>query len=142
MICDDYFRIFNNNYRQNYPTDFTFFKWYRAYRPGLTWNRFFRTEAEWQKAVESWSILTCSKNGHSQKCWTNFFIASYVDQQIAAAGVWNSTLGLRPCNKARWPSLATICLRAIRIESVLNESAPHTPCITVPISAQLQSWMN
>lgn len=54
-------------------------------------------------------------------------MASYVDQQMAAAGAWNRTLGFRPCIKARGPSLATIFLIAITIELLLNVSAPQTP---------------
>lgn len=42
------------------------------------------------------------------RSWKNDFIASYVDQQMAAAGVWNSILGTHPLISPPYPSFFSI----------------------------------
>ena len=57
----------------------------------------------------------------------NDFEASYVDQQIAAAGAWNSILGFHPLISPAYPSRFMIVLNTSPIELLEKRSQPHTP---------------
>lgn len=61
--------------------------------------------------------------------WKKDFDASYVDQQIAAAGAWNSILGIHPLISPRYPSFLTTVSMTYLIELLENLSQPETPCI-------------
>ena len=57
----------------------------------------------------------------------NDFEASYVDQQMAAAGAWNSILGFHPLMSPTYPSRFIIVLNTSPIELLAKRSQPHTP---------------
>jgi hypothetical protein len=59
------------------------------------------------------------------------FEASYVDQQIAAAGAWNSILGFHPLMSPTYPSRLMIVFNTSPIELLEKRSQPHTPCSMV-----------
>lgn len=67
-------------------------------------------------------LLLCSLSS-----WKNAFEASYVDQQIDAAGAWKSILGIQPLMSPLYPSFFTIVRITSPIEPVLNLSHPQTP---------------
>lgn len=62
--------------------------------------------------------------------WKKVFEASYVDQQIAAAGAWKSILGAHPLTRPLYPSFLTIVWKTSLIEPLLNLSQPQIPCTT------------
>ena len=68
------------------------------------------------------------------RSWKNDFIASYVDQQMAAAGVWNSILGTHPLISPPYPSFFSIVRITSPIDPLLNLSHPHTPCAFVNVN--------
>jgi hypothetical protein len=53
--------------------------------------------------------------------------ASYVDQQIAAAGVWKRIRALIPPKSAAGPSWLMILCAASTTDPLVYRSAPHTP---------------
>jgi len=50
-----------------------------------------------------------------------------VDQQIAAAGAWNSILGFHPLISPEYPSRFMIVLNTSPIELLEKRSQPQTP---------------
>lgn len=72
--------------------------------------------------------------------WKTDLQASYVDQHIAAAGAWNSILGIHPLISPLYPSFFTIVWRTSPIESLLNLSHPHTPWAAEKNKWSLKHW--
>ena len=64
----------------------------------------------------------------SWSSWKKAFTASYVDQQIAAAGAWNNIRGIHPLMRPLYPSFTTMVLKTSLIEPLVNLSQPQTPC--------------
>ena len=60
--------------------------------------------------------------------WKMVFKASYVDQQIAAAGAWKSILGIHPRMSPLYPSFLSTVRNTSPMEPLLNLSHPQTPC--------------
>lgn len=62
--------------------------------------------------------------------WKKDLPASYVDQQMAAAGAWKSILGIHPLMRLLYPSFFTITRKTSLIDPLVNLSHPQTPCST------------
>lgn len=69
--------------------------------------------------------------------WKMDFDASYVDQHIAAAGAWNSILGIHPLMSPLYPSFFNIVSTTSLIEPLPYLSHPQIPCAA---KKQIQSF--